>query len=201
MENLPPAFVDLTLISRPSRRTRFRRPTNIDVPLFPPRPALTLSPEIFIALPSRLVSTILPSVFTEASTPVWSLTLLIAFTRAPLPSFAFTSKSPILTPLIVKLLIRPPLIALLDTHVVSNVALTPVLSDTLLIFSASAPIPLPRPVEIVAAATFTLFTPSTFRKVRLTLPAKVSSLELSNLVRPILSDVVAPIEALTVWFE
>ena len=98
-------------------------------------------------------------------------------------------------------LIRPPLIDLDATQVTSNVALTPVLSETLLIFSAKAPSPLPRPDETTAPATLTSFTPSTFKNLRLTLANPVKSFELSNLVKPILSDVVAPIEALTVWFE
>ena len=71
----------------------------------------------------------------------------------------------------------------------------------MLIFSARAPRPLPIPVEIVAAVTPTSFTPSTFKNLRFTVPIAVSSLELSKRVRPILSDVVAPILALTVWFE
>ena len=97
------------MISLPSRRTRFSLPTNPvkDVPLaaapLPPRPFEMSLPEATIARPSRLVSTILPvSASTEASTPVWSFTELIAFTSAPFASFALTSRSPILTPLIVK---------------------------------------------------------------------------------------------------
>ena len=80
-------------------------------------------------------------------------------------------------------------------------ALTPVLSETLLIFSASFPRPVPRPVEIIADATLTSFTPSTFTKVRAIFSVAVRNFELSKRVRPILSDVVEPILALTVWFE
>ena len=126
---------------------------------------------------------------------------MIAFTSAPLLSFSFTSRSPILTPLIIKLLIDAAAIAFDITLVTSNVALTPVLSATLLIFSAIAPTPLPRPVEIVAAAILTSFTPSTFLNVNVTFSILSRSFELSKRVRPILSDVVAPILALTVWFE
>ena len=86
-------------------------------------------------------------------------------------------------------------------QVTSAVALTPVLSATLLIFSASAPRPLPIPVPISADVTPISLTPSTFKNLRSILPIAVSSFELSKRVRPILSDVVAPILALTVWFE
>ena len=138
---VPPIF-----ISRPSKRTRFKRPTkplvNAAVPL--PRPFERSPPFTCMPRPSRLVKTIVPvSASTEASTPVWSFTLLIAFTKAPLLSFAFTSRSPIFTPLIERLLISPPGIATdaVPLQVTSNVALTPVLFATLLMFSASAPIP------------------------------------------------------------
>ena len=71
----------------------------------------------------------------------------------------------------------------------------------MLIFSASAPRPLPMPVEITADVTPTSFTPSTFKNLRFTTSILVINFELSKRVRPILSDVVAPILALTVWFE
>ena len=106
-----------------------------------------------------------------------------------------------ITPLIFRSLIKPPVIAALAFQVTSAVALTPVLSATLLIFSTKAPRPLPMPVEITADVTPTSFTPSTFKNLRSILPIAVSSFELSKRVRPILSDVVAPILALTVWFE
>ena len=57
------------------------------------------------------------------------------------------------------------------------------------------------PVETTADVTPTSFTPSTLRNLSFTSPIAVSSFELSKRVRPILSDVVAPILALTVWFE
>ena len=72
---------------------------------------------------------------------------------------------------------------------------------TMMMFSANAPRPLPIPVEITADVTPTSFTPSTLRNLSFISPIAVSSFELSKRVRPILSDVVAPILALTVWFE
>ena len=126
---------------------------------------------------------------------------MIAFTNAPLLSFSFTSRSPILTPLIAKLLIDTLTIEVDIVLVTSNVALMPVLSDVLLIFSANLPTPVPRPVDILVEAILISFTPSTLKNLRLTLSVPVSSFELSKRVRPILSDVVAPILALTVWFE
>ncbi len=84
----------------------------------------------------------IPELSTEATTPCSLVLLLMAFTRAASASFSWTSKAPMVTPLIAKLLPVVPAAILESVELWTEAAaLIPNLSLSLLMASATAPTP------------------------------------------------------------